>query len=96
MSPVSLGVPSHALPQWRALRDAITTPTPCAGTDRDQWTGTATQQQRAAVACLDCPAMTACASYALAADEPSGTWGGRTAAERRQAAHTPSCAPLVA
>lgn len=79
-----LGVPAHARPAWDAMHELIarTGPTPCVGADRDLWIGTAQQQQAAAVRCLDCPAMTLCAAYALTARERDGTWGGRTAAER--------------
>lgn len=33
--------------------------------------------------CEVCPVLDACRSYALAAREPLGTWGGMTASERR-------------
>lgn len=82
---VLLGVPPHALTEWQALGEALDaspTPPPCAGADRDHWTGSNTQQRTAAERCLDCPAMQACAAYALTAREPYGTWGGLTPANR--------------
>lgn len=83
----SIGVPLVALTPWLRLHDAIALAggTPCAGPDRDDWTGTAPEQARAADACLDCPVMSACAAYADAAEERSGVWGGRTERDRRSA-----------
>ena len=80
---VDLGVPVHALPAWHHLLDELTLAgeTPCAGTGRDQWTGTERQQRTAANACMDCPALRACAEYADA--ERHGAWGGFTARERQ-------------
>lgn len=80
-----LGVPEHAAPAWRALHEQIAHngPTPCAGPDRDNWTGTAAQQERAAEACLECFAMVACAAYADTAHESTGVWGGLTSTERQ-------------
>lgn len=82
---ILLGVPDHALTQWIDLGEALAAtpePPPCAGPDRDHWTGTATQQRTAADRCLDCPAMQACATYALTAGERTGTWGGLTPSAR--------------
>lgn len=77
--------PDHALPAWEQLHSRIlaTGPTPCAGPDRDDWTGTPRQQTRAATRCLDCAAMQACATYATTAREDSGIWGGMSPAERK-------------
>ena len=88
MSPASaaLGVPRHALGAWTKLHERITStgPTPCAGPDRDNWTGTPAQQDRAARACYDCRALEQCALYAVTAPEPAGVWGGMGPAERKR------------
>ncbi|MGP5252666.1 WhiB family transcriptional regulator [Brachybacterium alimentarium] len=85
MSRLTLAVPAHARPAWDALQAQILAngPTPCAGPDRNDWTGNATQQDRAADRCLDCPVMTACLTYADTADEREDVWGGLTATQRR-------------
>lgn len=82
----SLGVPPHALPAWGALRVALLADpdTPCAGPARNDWHGSRKQQQRAALACLDCPILAACKTYALKADEPDGVWGGTTQHQRAE------------
>lgn len=82
----TLGVPAHAQNAWLELHEQITRRggTPCAGPDRNDWTGTPRQQTRAADACLDCPVLTACATYAAIAGETSGVWGGLTAQQRTQ------------
>ena len=79
---VLLGVPEHARREWEQLMSSITEPTPCAGPNRDDWTGTAAQQERAADACHDCPVMHACLTYADTAGEAAGVWGGLTAPQR--------------
>ena len=79
-----LGVPARARTAWAELGSAIakTGPTPCQGENRDRWTGSPRDQRWAAVQCLDCSAMVACATYARAAGECDGAWGGTTAADR--------------
>lgn len=79
-----LGVPPEALTAWVRLHDALTRSqcTPCAGPGRDRWLGTEQEQRAAADACMDCPALRACAAYADAAGEQHGVWGGYTARER--------------
>lgn len=85
MTAPGLGVPAHALTAWAALRDALAAVhAPCAGPDRDDWTGSLLAQSRAATACLDCPVMVECGRYALTAGEPHGTWGGLTATDRNR------------
>lgn len=84
-----LGVPDYALTAWEALHEAldrseITAPCTVVDRDRDEWHGSRPQQVRAAAACLDCPAMVACAAYAAAADELEGVWGGITQHERAE------------
>lgn len=82
----SFAVPTHARPAWDELHARIlaTGPTPCAGPDRNDWLGTAQQQNRAARACFDCPVLEACTRYAITAPEPEGVWGGLTPAERKR------------
>lgn len=84
MSRNPFAVPEHAIPAWEALHAQImhTGPTPCAGANRDDWTGTAAQQARAADRCFDCPVFDACAHYAVTASETSGVWGVMPPAER--------------
>lgn len=86
MSGLTLGVPSHALPAWRELQEQITRngSTPCAGPDRDDWTGTPAQQARAADACMDCPVLEACGYYAVTAGEVGAVWGGMRETERKR------------
>lgn len=56
---------------------------PCRGDEGDRWiSGTPRDQWFAADACQPCPARTACASYAVDANEPAGVWGGTTPKER--------------
>lgn len=87
MSDVNLGVPRHARPAWEELHRAITSTwetTPCHGKHRNWWTGGRGEQERAAAACLDCPVLMECATYAHVAGETSGVWGGRTAEQRKK------------
>ncbi|MCT1776765.1 WhiB family transcriptional regulator [Brachybacterium sp. p3-SID957] len=62
---------------------SITEPTPCAQ-DPDGWNSSAAEAEIAARLCLDCPAMPACLTYARAAGETEGVWGGTTPRERRK------------
>ena len=84
MDPNVYAVPAHARPAWQQLQQRLADhgPTPCAGPDRGDWTGSRAQQDRAAVRCLDCPVMVACAAYADTAAERRGTWGGYTPGQR--------------
>lgn len=67
----------------RALEQYSPQQVPCRGADGDRWiTGTAADMWFAAAACQSCPARTACASYAIEAEEPAGVWGGTTPKER--------------
>lgn len=77
-------------------RIASTGPTPCAGAERDRWTGSTREQAWAADRCLDCPALRVCLAYAVVADERGAVWGGLTTAGRhkvpgktRRTAHNP-------
>lgn len=84
MNPNLYAVPDHAVTAWHQLHEQVTRsgPTPCAGPSRDDWTGSNSQQARAAVRCLDCPVIEACAAYADTAAERHSTWGGYSAAQR--------------
>lgn len=91
MSRNPFAVPAHAVSAWDQLHAQIleTGSTPCAGPDRDNWTGTPAQQVRAARACYDCRALEQCALYAVTAPEPGGVWGGMGPAERDRWAGAP-------
>lgn len=85
-----LGVPDHAREEWEELGDALTAlggTAPCQSADAEDWVqdGRSPAARSAADACLDCPAMTACGLYALAAGERTGVWGGMGPAERTRA-----------
>lgn len=83
--PVDLGVPEHARREWNTLHDAIAgsrTGTPCHGPSRNLWQGSRAEQRRAADHCYDCPVLALCDTYADAAGEHSGVWGGIPAFER--------------
>lgn len=56
---------------------------PCAEQPDDWWTDTPTTGPVAR--CAPCPARDACLTYAVAADEQYGIWGGTTAAQRAAA-----------
>lgn len=81
-----LGVPEHARAAWDNMHDQIRQAgtTPCAGPERDRWTGAPRDQAWAADQCLDCPALRACLAYATTADERDGVWGGTLPAERHE------------
>lgn len=87
MSAAAIGVPSHALTEWRTLGAALddaTAPIPCRGTRSEEWHGTSARELDFATrACLDCPAMQACGAYAIAGGEDTGVWGGLTPKERK-------------
>lgn len=90
MSPEVYAVPDQARPAWLQLQQQIVEhgPTPCAGPSRDDWTGSNSQQARAAVRCLDCPVLEACATYADTAAERHSTWGWHSAAQRAARSRT--------
>lgn len=78
-------VPTGAAEEWAALQEAIEavrTP-PCQG-DPEAWMvdGTSPQalaaQAEAVEACRGCLAVVECSSYAVAAGERFGVWGGMT------------------
>ncbi|KLU08103.1 hypothetical protein ABL57_19860 [Kocuria sp. SM24M-10] len=56
---------------------------PCTGPGWAAWTADdGPAAARAADRCLDCPALAACAAYAVQAPEPAGVWGGTTPNDR--------------
>lgn len=78
---------------WRALHAAQEQgeEVPCLGSDSDAWTSDhRDEQQRAALACADCPALALCGRYAELAREPVGTWGGVTRGRRGRARTVPA------
>lgn len=85
-----LGVPDYARDEWEALGAALAAlqmPTPCRGARRDDWSadGRGDAAAVAADACLDCPVFQQCGTYAVAAGERHGVWGGMTAGARTTA-----------
>ena len=81
-TPGALGVPEHARREWEQLMSSIRVPTPCAA-NPDGWNSSAEEERIAARLCLDCPVMHPCLTYARAAGETEGVWGGLTSRERR-------------
>ncbi len=78
-----LGIAPAAQPAWLALRYALDRLAergrrPVCETRPDQWSADAhgTARRDAAEACMFCPALHPCASFAQAADERVGVWGG--------------------
>jgi hypothetical protein len=65
-------------------------PTPCQlGSNPERWFPSAPlDPAEAAALCADCPALSDCLDYALAADERFGIWGGTSPAERHRLATT--------
>jgi WhiB family redox-sensing transcriptional regulator len=61
-------------------------PAPCALGDAEAWWPAPGETTTAVAECRRCPAQEACLTYAMAADERSGVWGGQLAAERRRLA----------
>lgn len=80
----ALNIPEHALTAWLDLQDAAARGTPCQSVHADRWHGTSAEQEWATGHCLECPAMTACLTYAHTADEREGVWGGTTPTDRAQ------------
>lgn len=69
-----------------ALATYSPTEIPCRASSRPQdWISeSSADQTRAAEACLSCPVLGQCATYAISAEEPAGVWGGHTYPERRK------------
>lgn len=68
----------------KAIEESPVIP-PCQVTDPEMWFGTEDESIRFKAAkqlCTTCPAIQACANYALAANEQFGVWGGLSPMER--------------
>ena len=80
-------IPPEALPEWRTLVSALEVhgPVPCEDWENpDAWHADKGRQLDEALAgCCRCGAAPECLSYALAADERFGVYGGLTAGQRR-------------
>jgi hypothetical protein len=87
---VPSSVPPHAVAEWLDLRRALEDAgrVPCQSDDAEAWwpdvkSAYGPRARRAVEACRRCPAADACLTYALAADERFGVWGGTLPEERR-------------
>jgi hypothetical protein len=76
-------IPPGALSEWLALAAVLEEvgTVPCRTSDAEAWWPDrrdmdAPSTRMAVRACWACPARTVCLSYAVAADERSGVWGG--------------------
>lgn len=81
------GIPAEAQAAWSELAEVlhVAGPAPCEEGAPDAWWPTGGDNTDAALAarcCAGCPARVECFTYALAADERDGIWGGLTPAER--------------
>lgn len=79
----AFAIPPSAVAQWRALSAAIDehgAPV-CASADPEAWWEPA-RFGDALAGCRPCPVAAECLSYAEAAGERYGVWGGRSPAER--------------
>lgn len=70
----------------RAIEESPIIP-PCQVTDPEIWysteeNGKQNRYRKATEMCGQCPAIQACANYAIAADEQFGVWGGLTPQQR--------------
>ncbi|MFI6041934.1 WhiB family transcriptional regulator [Nocardia sp. NPDC051321] len=52
--------------------------------DRERGRARALREMRAKEICRACPVLLECRTYALAAEEPHGVWGGLSADERKK------------
>lgn len=73
---------------WLALQEQLArlrAPAPCQHpATAARWIAdSGPDQEAAAHACTPCPALAICRTYALAARELAGVWGGTTPADRR-------------
>lgn len=92
-TPVTFGIPADAVDAWRRLCDALAAEETAGGfiacqSDPEAWHNASEAADTTAAAlrcCQVCPALTTCRAYALAADEPSGVWGGLTVTDRQRA-----------
>jgi hypothetical protein len=83
-------VPARAVGLWLSLQEALDErgPTPCQSSPVPQawdYDGPVSRDlaSLAIEGCLACPVRASCLSYALAADERHGVWGGTTRPQRR-------------
>lgn len=70
----------------RQIEQSPTIP-PCQDSDPEAWfseDGMLEAGRKAKKMCQSCPVINACATYAIAAEEMFGVWGGMTALERRK------------
>lgn len=92
------GIPAAARDAWSELAEVLHRdgPAPCEEGTPDAWWPTrdadSTDTTLAARCCTDCPARVECLTYALAADEQDGIWGGLTASERVSPARSATAA----
>lgn len=84
-------VPASALVEWVALVEAIAgleVEPACADEPERWWSKLPTDLEWAQQVCARCPVLGPCRSYAAAAGERDGVWGGLTSAERRRSGGT--------
>jgi WhiB family redox-sensing transcriptional regulator len=82
--PRTLKDPAATLAEFTALMNSSTHATlPCAGGD-EWWSEDPRLQARAATLCRACDLQPVCRSYALAAGEKAGVWGGTTPLDRKR------------
>lgn len=85
-------VPDALAHDWRQLQDLIADtmrrqPVPCQPRDeatRALWTGTASEQTRAARECSHCPVIVQCRDYGLKNPREEGCYGGLTTQQRKE------------
>lgn len=90
----ALVVPENLAHDWRQLQDLIADtvrrqPVPCQTQDEETralWTGTASEQTRAARECLRCPVIAQCRDYGLTHPSEEGVYGNLTQTERKKVA----------
>lgn len=79
--------PAAAVREWIALQlglELLEVPPACADDPERWWSNRPGDVDDAKAVCGWCPLLAVCRAYALAADEPGGTWGGLSDTERRQ------------
>jgi WhiB family redox-sensing transcriptional regulator len=76
--------PTASLSQFTALMNATIQATLPCNSGQEWWSEDQRLMARAAALCGACSLLVPCRAYALAANEPTGVWGGLTPAQRRQ------------
>lgn len=78
-------IPPEARTEWLRLAEvlAVEGPAPCEEGDPEAWWPAGRGSPEAVAGCEVCPARAECLTYALAADEREGLWGGLMPDERR-------------